>query len=177
MEIKFEYDSLRAAEAALSLLNLHGGSMDLLKLVKLVFLADREHLARYGRPIIGGKYVAMKHGPVPSVFYNWIDGCKILEDKDIDVSENTVSGKRTPNTYYLSETDVETINDTFDKYGHMSTSQLWRMVHDLNAWKKNYPDPEENTSYDLPYEDFFLDIEDDSILEIIREDQDNPLAG
>lgn len=39
-------------------------------IVKAIFLADRDHLNRYGRPITYDNYVAMKHGPVPSFAYD-----------------------------------------------------------------------------------------------------------
>lgn len=38
--------------------------------VKALFLADRQHLNEYGRPVSFDNYVAMKHGPVPSVAYD-----------------------------------------------------------------------------------------------------------
>jgi len=63
-EIKFPYDRERAWQTILWFANAHGGSIDLLKLVKLIFYADREHLVRYGRPITGGIYRALPLGPV-----------------------------------------------------------------------------------------------------------------
>ena len=43
-----------------------GGSIHKLKALKLVYFADRYHLRRYGRPVIGDEYLAMQYGPVPS---------------------------------------------------------------------------------------------------------------
>src|SRR5712672_1956972 len=37
-----------------------------LKAAKLFYFADKEHLLRYGRPIIGDVYFALNLGPVPS---------------------------------------------------------------------------------------------------------------
>jgi uncharacterized phage-associated protein len=39
---------------------------DIHKLCKIIYFADQKHLARYGRPITGDWYVAMKDGPVPT---------------------------------------------------------------------------------------------------------------
>jgi uncharacterized phage-associated protein len=39
-------------------------------LSKVLYHADKLHLSRYGRPITGDHYVAMKHGPVPSAMYD-----------------------------------------------------------------------------------------------------------
>ncbi len=40
------------------------------QLVKTLFLADRSHLNRFGRPITFDNYIAMNHGPVPSMAYD-----------------------------------------------------------------------------------------------------------
>src|SRR4029077_20807287 len=37
---------------------------------KVLFHADKMHLSRYGRPISGDRYIAMRHGPVPSAAYD-----------------------------------------------------------------------------------------------------------
>ena len=39
-------------------------------IVKSLFLADKAHLNRYGRPITFDNYFAMKDGPVPNLAYN-----------------------------------------------------------------------------------------------------------
>ncbi|KJU85736.1 hypothetical protein MBAV_002070, partial [Candidatus Magnetobacterium bavaricum] len=43
------------------------GSTDKLKLIKLIFLADKYHLINYGRTITNDSYLAMEYGPVGSV--------------------------------------------------------------------------------------------------------------
>jgi len=37
---------------------------------EVLFHADKMHLSRYGRPISGDRYIAMRHGPVPSAAYD-----------------------------------------------------------------------------------------------------------
>src|SRR5688572_4207008 len=39
------------------------------RIAKLLYFADLLHLERYGRFICGDRYIAMKHGPVPSGVY------------------------------------------------------------------------------------------------------------
>lgn len=38
--------------------------------MKMLYLADKDHLGRYGRTIVGDDYVAMQNGPVPDRAYN-----------------------------------------------------------------------------------------------------------
>ena len=47
--------------------------LDKLKTAKLLYFADKEHLLKHGRPILGDVYFCMEHGPVPSYSKNIID--------------------------------------------------------------------------------------------------------
>ena len=49
-------------------------SMSRLRLLKLLYIADRESLTERARPITGDYPVAMDHGPVLSNTYNLIKG-------------------------------------------------------------------------------------------------------
>lgn len=46
------------------------GETDLLKIFKILYFAERNHLAKYGRFILNDDYVAMKNGPIPSRLYD-----------------------------------------------------------------------------------------------------------
>jgi len=46
--------------------------MSYLKLIKLLYIIDREALLRWGRPLTGDRYVSMDHGPVLSQTLNLI---------------------------------------------------------------------------------------------------------
>lgn len=50
------------------------GRMSHLKLMKLLYLADREAVRTFGLPISGDKPVSMPHGPVLSMTLNLMDG-------------------------------------------------------------------------------------------------------
>ena len=43
---------------------------DFHKIFKIIYFADRQHLADWGRPITGDTYIAMEAGPVPSRLYD-----------------------------------------------------------------------------------------------------------
>ncbi len=171
--IKFPYNRDKAIQVALWLLNRHGGTLDKLKLVKLIFFADRKHLARYGKPIVGGNYCAMKFGPVLSEF---LDDLNKAQKKGTFPFESTTTNKVytnvQPNEELLSESDIKILEMVDKNYGRLDPFKLAKITHALKAWEKNYPNPNDNTSYPLPYEDFFLDEEDDSMLEIIKDDQE-----
>src|SRR6202042_2841503 len=41
-------------------------------LSKILYFADKAHLAKWGRTLTGDRYIAMKNGPVPSRIYDFI---------------------------------------------------------------------------------------------------------
>lgn len=72
MPLQFRQD--RTTQAAARLLGLHRAPMPYLKLIKLLYLADRQALLELGRPISYDLFVSMPHGPVLSRTYDLILG-------------------------------------------------------------------------------------------------------
>ena len=70
--VRLKFNEAKAAEAAARLIHLAGGSMNYMKLIKLLYLADRKALEEWARPISSDRYVAMKNGPVLSRVLNLI---------------------------------------------------------------------------------------------------------
>lgn len=60
------FNQIKVAQAAAWFLQQNRGSMTILKLMKLLYLADREALSQLGFPISGDRMVSMPHGPVLS---------------------------------------------------------------------------------------------------------------
>lgn len=170
--IRFAYTQERAYNAILWLLHQHGGTLKKLKLVKLVFLADLEHLVRYGRPIVGGDYVAMPHGPVASSLLNDINSSGLNNPPFRLISQYDVGAIASVDEDQLSESDMEVLREVNTQFGDMDQFKLRDLTHNYEAWKKNYLG--NNSSYPLPYEDFFLNIPDDrqEMLDIIRDRQE-----
>ena len=71
----FRLDTRKTIEAAATLLRLAPyRRMSRKRLLALLYLADRESLKPTGRPIIGGRLVAMDYGPIHSEVYDFIKG-------------------------------------------------------------------------------------------------------
>ena len=66
--IRFKANERKVLEVILWLATALPG-IDKYRLLKVLFLADKQHLNSYGRPIAGEQYVAMKYGPVPETAY------------------------------------------------------------------------------------------------------------
>ena len=175
-EIRFPYDREKAWQAILWFAGKHGGSIDLLKLVKLLFYADREHLVRYGRPITGGTYRALPLGPVAS---DVLDDLKASATRSMpfkrdgaDPKHPVVHAVGKVDETALSESDFEVLEDVNREFGHIDQIRLYKMTHETKAYKKNFKEGHASKSFPLPYEDFFLDVPPAkrAILKLIRED-------
>ncbi len=70
---KFNFEKTRQA-ASLILQEHHGSRMEHIRLLKLLYIVDRELLAETGRTLTGDRPVAMARGPVLSQVYDLIKG-------------------------------------------------------------------------------------------------------
>ena len=115
---------------------------DFHKIFKILYFADRSHLAKYGRPITGDTYIKMKNGPVPTNLFNIFqtvrDG-RDFQGKDMKEYFTVHDGyfvnpAKETNLEYLSVTDTTELDTSITKYGKMPFGLLTAISHDL-AWE------------------------------------------
>ena len=139
--MNFDFDIHKSLAAVGYLCGKNGGKSTILKLVKMVYIADRTALVEWQRPITGDSFVSMKNGPVVSTVYNLIKGeAQIRWQKTWDefVSArdgNTVALKKTPDASYLSQREMDALDRSFAKVMPMSTSALINWLHKLPEWE------------------------------------------
>jgi len=118
---------------------------DKIKLVKLLYLADKYHLIRYGRTITNDDYYAMEHGPVGttvkdvlsfdsfSLAANAIKYASRLLNK---VDENTFTANPSARVPFdmLSDTDKEALDFVVEHFGSMSSWKLRNYTHQYPEW-------------------------------------------
>lgn len=131
------FNERRTAQVAARFLQLGGGTMAVLKLMKLMYLADRESLRRFGRPITFDYMVAMDHGPVLSQTLNLANGT-IESEADgwerwiSDRADYEVELREVPTREMLdelSDVDLEVVNDVWGQLGHLSKWQIRDWTH------------------------------------------------
>lgn len=139
--IRFKFHERKATAAAALLLRLGGGRMEYLKLIKLLYYADRESLDRLGRPISGDRYVSMKHGPVLSNVYDLVKqtisgkppkGC--WADAIISEGRYALKLKTEPDVGALSEAEIELIERVYADYGASDRWDVRDRTHKLPEW-------------------------------------------
>ena len=108
----------------------------------MIFYAEKLHLNKYGRPVIGDELHAMKDGPVPSKTYDLIKNVihkKTTKAFVIKSDQRTIEPLRKANKDYLSESDIEALKYGLDKCKNLSFPDLKEMSHKesdyLKAWE------------------------------------------
>lgn len=138
------FNEVKATQVAARFLELRGGRMSYVKLIKLLYLLDRESLLRWGRPVTTDKYVLMDKGPVVSRIYDLIRDEPSPNEQSvwrqfISPPDNyEVKLLRKAGSDELSVAEENLIQETFDKYGGWSRWQLVDFTHTLPEWE----DPE-----------------------------------
>jgi len=144
--------------------------MDKLKLIKMVFFADRSHLVKYGRPIVGGNYVSMKLGPVSSELKDYIDGGLDQKPPCVIEGEYNLVAQHATDEDWLSESDLEVLDEVYNEYKNYDSVKLAFLSHEYKAWINNQPP--EGSCVTIPYEDFFEEADNKTMLSLIIEEQE-----
>lgn len=145
--------NIEKAKATLLYISSQLANPDFLKVFKILYFAEREHLAKYGRLIVGDSYIAMKNGPVPSFIY---DALKYLRGegmyssaydpliKALSVDKDYfISVKEEADLDELSKSDIESLNKSIAENKNLDFNTLSKKSHD-SAWKQADPDDEMN---------------------------------
>lgn len=151
--IRFQFQPESAVQAAAYLLKRLGNQTDKVKLMKLLYLADRDHFVQHNRPITRDSQWALPHGPVPSCTLN------LLNSSDDDGGEysaahigceaKTYKLSADPGVSMLRPTDLAILDAVLARYGRMHTWALRDHTHNLPEYLEcNVP----GTSAPIPYE-------------------------
>lgn len=133
------YNPVKAAQV-IAYLAIRSGqrALDVLKAVKLVYLADRENMRRFGVPILDEKRASLKLGPVNSATYDHIKGEVDLEGSGwseiLDARANHMVGVKggvdIDDLDELSDAEIETLDSVWQTFGKMDRWQLVHWTHD-----------------------------------------------
>lgn len=118
-------------EVALYILEKTKG-VDLYHLFKIMYFADRAHLAEWGCRITDDNYHALPHGPVPTKLYDEIKNGVLkncIRNAGGDAS-NFLLAKRSPDMNYLSVSNIEALDLSIKENVNLSFNQLISKSHD-----------------------------------------------
>lgn len=139
--MRLRFNEAKAAQAAAILLRLRGGRMKYLKLIKLLYISDREALARWGKPITTDHYVSMKEGPVVSNIYNLIGSEPMPSEQSVwhkhikTVADFDVELVGEPSNDELSQAEEDLLQEVFKAHGHKNRWIIVDETHKFPEWK------------------------------------------
>ena len=141
MLIKF--DTIKVTQAAAVLLKRYNGFITRKRLLKLLYIADRELIKQTRRPLTGDNAVAMDYGPVLSRTYDLLKG----EASGYDVWNRYIQ-QIAPYTHKLiddpgigklSRLELAKLDEVTQRYWWIDDDELSELTHDFPEWKRNAP--------------------------------------
>jgi uncharacterized phage-associated protein len=128
--------------------------MGRLRILKLLYIADRESLIERARSITGDKPVAMDHGPVLSQTYDLIKGTDYAspqwgqflrsDGRDVELVEDPGVGK-------LTRYEITKLQEVALRLKESDDWMIAELTHGFSEWIKNRPD--KGSSKPIPLDD------------------------
>ena len=149
----------KAAQVAAFFAQAEGGKINVLKLIKLMYLADRRFMQWHKAPILYDNFYSLDHGPVGSMSYDLLQG-NIEDSREwdqwiTDRANHEVGLNRSANRADLdqiSDAEFETLSEIWKQFGHMNQWAIRDWTHrNCREWK----DPH-GSSLPFDYEDVFV---------------------
>lgn len=166
------YQPRRAAQIAAFFALKEGGRINVLKLAKLLYLAERRYLERFDEPMTYDRLVSMDHGPVTSITLNLINGN--LEDAQwsefmTDRARYEVGLARDDLAFgdfdQLSRADVNVLEEIWGEFGGMERFEIRDYTHRACP---EWEDPD-GSSLPIPYERVLKFLGKENVPEIVEE--------
>ena len=137
--LKYIFDEQKAAEAASCLLSVNGGCLPYMKLIKLLYIADRRSLTMLHSSITTDSYFYMKYGPVPTCI---LDCIKHADEYPSDSPWNSsiktrgydVILKKTFSQRFLSQEERDLLETVNSEYKGKDQFDLSDITHAFPEW-------------------------------------------
>ncbi|MFK5996906.1 MAG: Panacea domain-containing protein [Rhodobacterales bacterium] len=132
------YNPEKAAQTIAYFAMREGGSINVLKVIKLVYLADRESLRLRGHPIQDEPRFSLPHGPVNSTTLDHLNGAyrenqpvwqTVLKDRADNKVGLANKGLTEAELDMLSKREISILSSVWDKLGHMDRFDLADWTH------------------------------------------------
>jgi len=111
------------------------GTIEKLKLAKLVYLAERRFLEETSYPLLFDVFYSLPHGPICSGVLNGIDGIvhEVIWGEFLARNGNLVVAlKKFPRETFdeMSDAEIENLQETWSQFGKKTASQLRNYTHE-----------------------------------------------
>lgn len=164
----FRFDCMKALQATGILLQEPGKDRDnYLKVIKLLYIAEKESLLETGRPIIGDRPFALPHGPILSHVYDVIKGEDPRPEWSRFITTDDLSLRllADPGVERLCRYEIDKLKEVAHRYREMDRWQMRDATHHLPEWIRNNPG---QSSRVIPLRDIFEAAGKSEMLEAVQ---------
>jgi uncharacterized phage-associated protein len=166
----FSFSPRKATQALNFFARKAGGNVNKMKALKLVYFADRYHLRKYGRPVVGDEYVAMNYGPVASGTKDLAEMSDFLGEEEARYAKKFIEPSESGRMYrsisdvdekVFSESDREALAFAWSRFGRVDKFELSKLTHLYPDWKRHEAALQSKVATRVPmnYRDFLKDPE------------------
>lgn len=129
------FRSRKAAQLSAFFAVLSEGTIEKLKLIKLIYLTERQFLGEHYHPMLFDELYSLPHGPICSSTLNGIDGVIHGATWDSFIARNgnlVVAMKRFVRDDFdeLNNAEIRVAEAIWKQFGRMTASQLRNYTHD-----------------------------------------------
>lgn len=171
-QIRFRFAPEKLVQALVFFAQRGVRDLDKMKAAKLLFHADKYHLLKYGRPVLGDQYACMDYGPVPSASLNVMNDvvagdkhfrplAKELFDEYLTVEKSmfrkypVFRARKEPDLDVFSDSDIEALDHAQKNHGAKSAWNLSEQSHEEPSWKLANEQRAPGSSVIMDYRLFF----------------------
>lgn len=137
------FDQEKALQAVAVLLEYERSRrMNYMRLLKLLYIADRESLGETGRTITGDQPFAMERGPVLSHVYDLILGRASQAghwDLHVHKERYEVELRQEPGRGRLSRYEVNKLLEISERHRDLDEWAMSELTHGFEEWRDNFP--------------------------------------
>lgn len=186
----FPFSHRKATQALNSFAAKAGGKINKMRALKLVYFADRYHLRKYGRPVVGDEYLAMNYGPVASGTKDLAEMSDFLGEEERSYAKRFIAPSETQlavnsvahvEEKVFSESDREALDFAWRRFGRVDKFALSEITHAYPEWKRHEPALRSKVASRVPmnYRDFLQDPEGDAdpCFELGKKDREAIASG
>ena len=175
-QMPFGFDRRKAIQAVAYLLKTRPNSTDnYMRLLKILYMADRESLIETGAPITGDRFVSMPHGTMLSRLLNLVkhQESPLLENSDvkewdsyiISDGEYDIRLAADPGQGALCDYELKKLQEVADRYSEHDQWKMRELTHELPEYK----DPD-GSSKIIPLREFLRIVDMDEVADQVIAD-------
>lgn len=161
----------KTLEAAAFLLTLSGREMTRYRLVKLLYITDREMLSECSNTLTGDQPIARQKGPVLQA----ADDCILGKGRHSDTWQKAIhsDGDRLrlvadPGNGKLSDYDEAKLSGVFERYADLTDEQLSEHTHEFQEWVRRFESGAENR---IDWEDVLVALGQEDMIEAATDNE------